>query len=339
MKRVGNLFPRILQRGNLRLAVTKALRGKRQRRDAQRFVSDLEGNLSRLQNELSAGNVHVGNCQQFIIWDPKQRTITAPCFRERVLHHAIMNVCEPIFERWLVADTYACRVDKGRLACVDRARGFARRYHYFLKMDVRRYFDSISHDILLRQLCRRFKDADLLQLLQRIIESYRVAPGRGLPIGALTSQHLANFYLGTLDRFVKEDRAIRGYVRYMDDFVVWADSIGALKTVQEEIIEVLDDGLSLCPKHNSILNRTDFGMDFLGLRVFRDHLRLARRSKVRYARKVKCLEALFEEGEIAESDLQRRVGSMTAFIMTQGVCSWRFRQTVLERSTVGGPRP
>lgn len=302
-------------------------------------MRDLDGNLSRLQDELAAGRVRVGQYDQFVIHDPKRRTITAPCFRERVLHHAIINVCEPVFERWLIPDTYACRVGKGRLACIARAAHFARSHEYFLKMDVRKYFDSIAHPILLQQLCRHFKDSQLLQLWERIIESYHVTPGRGLPIGALTSQHLANFYLGTFDRYLKETRQVRGYVRYMDDSVVWAESSGVLKALRGEVGDVLDQQLSLKLKDNSVLNRVDFGMDFLGLRVFRDHLRLSRRSKVRYVRKLRCLESLFEDGYLSERDLQRRAGSLTAFITTRGVCSCRFRQHVLEHLEVGGPRP
>ncbi len=299
----------------------------------------MDNNLARLQEELASGRVRVGQYNQFVIHDPKQRTITAPCFRERVLHHAMMNVCEPVLERWLIPDTYACRVGKGRLACVDRAAKFAGRHEFFLKMDVRKYFDSIPHDRLLQQLCRRFKDPELLQLWQRIIESYRVTPGRGLPIGALTSQHLANLYLGTLDRHIKETWRMRGYVRYMDDFVVWADCSRSLKTLLADIDGLLDGQLSLRLKENSVLNRTGFGMDFLGVRIYRDHLRLSRRSKVRYARKMRILEDLFELGYISESELQRRAGSLTAFITTRGVSSWRYLATVLQRLKVGGPRP
>ena len=152
----------------------------------------------------------LGVYHQFTIFDPKERLITAPCFRERVLHHAIMNVCEPVFERWLIADTFACRKGKGRIVALERARTFAGRFPFFLKFDIRKYFDSISHDDPVGPAAADLQGPSrLLMLLDRIIAAYETAPGRGLPIGSLTSQHFANFYLGWFDRFVKEDLGVR----------------------------------------------------------------------------------------------------------------------------------
>ena len=139
---------RVLDRENLREAYARAARGKRTKRDAAAFGERLEENLAELASELAAGTYEVGPYHQFTIFDPKERTITAPCFRDRVLHHALTLVCEPVFERFLIADTFACRRGKGREAAVERARYFARRYPWFLKLDVRKYFDSIDQEIL-----------------------------------------------------------------------------------------------------------------------------------------------------------------------------------------------
>ena len=185
--------------------------------------------------ELEHDTFRVGNYHQFTIHDPKERLITAPCFRERVLHHAIFNLCEPILERHLIADTFACRVGKGWLVALERAQRFAGRHRFFLKLDIRKYFDSIAHAILLARLGRLFKDRRLLHLFERIIESYSTPPGRGVPIGSLTSQHFGNFYLASLDRWVKERLRVRGYVRYMDDFALWADTSCALKIHLSEV--------------------------------------------------------------------------------------------------------
>ena len=220
MTRMGNLMEKILARDNLRLAYAKAVRGKRGKTDARAFGAALEDNLQQMSNQVRDGTFPLGVCHQFTIYDPKQRLITAPCFRERVLHHAIMNVCEPVFERWLIHDTYACRAGKGRVAALQRAQHFARRNPFFLNMDIRKYFDSIPHQRLYEKLCRLFKDSALLELFRQILDSHSSSQ-RGLPIGSLTSQHFANFYLGHLDRFVKEHLRVRGYVRYMDDFVIW----------------------------------------------------------------------------------------------------------------------
>jgi hypothetical protein len=133
VKRVGNLLDAVADWQNLRLAAAKALRGKRGKADARLYLADLDANLRRLGEQLRAGSVPVGRFHQFTIHDPKERLITAPCFEERALHHAIMNVCEPVLERWLIADTFACRRGKGRVACLQRAQAFARRFPYFLK--------------------------------------------------------------------------------------------------------------------------------------------------------------------------------------------------------------
>ena len=248
MKRAGRLMERVLDRETLREAYARAARGKRTKRDAAAFGARLDENLAGLSRDLAEGTYTVGPYHQFTIFDPKERLITAPCFRDRVLHHALALVCEPVFERLLIADTFACRRGKGREAAVERAKQFARRYPWFLKLDIRKYFNSIDHERLLELLGRKFKDRRLLDLFGRIIASYEVAPGRGVPIGSLTSQHFANFYLAGLDRFVKEGLQAGGYVRYMDDFVVWDEGGTRLATMRDRIGEFVERELSLALK-------------------------------------------------------------------------------------------
>jgi retron-type reverse transcriptase len=221
---MGQLLAAIADPGNLRLAFWKASKGKRAKADCRAFQESLDTNLGALRAELLAGQVRVGNYHYFTIHDPKERTICAAQFRERVLHHALMNVCEPVLERAAVFDSYACRRGKGQLAAVRRAESYARRYGWFLKLDVRKYFDSVDHTVLRRLLRQKFKDAVVLALFDQVLASYQTAPGSGLPIGNLTSQHFANFYLAPLDRFIKEHLRRGAYVRYMDDFVVWGES-------------------------------------------------------------------------------------------------------------------
>jgi hypothetical protein len=336
MKRAGRLFDAVLDRDNLRQAVQRAFKGKRHRPDARAWVQSLDANLTRLSEQLARGAVPLGRFHQFVIHDPKERIITAPCFEERVVHHALMNVCEPILERWLIFDTYACRKGKGRLAALLRARGYAGRHRFFLKMDVRKYFDSIPHDRLLQRWRRRFKDERLNRLVEEIVRSYRGGIGRGLPIGSLTSQHLANFYLGWLDRFVKESLRIPGYVRYMDDLALWADTMGPLRRAELETARFLEEELGLAVKEHPYRNRSRHGMDFLGCRVFPGRLSLNRRSRVRYRRKLQRLEGAWLVGEISTGELQRRATALTAFTRTPGLCSWQWRRAVLSQMPVSG---
>jgi hypothetical protein len=219
-----------------------------------------------------------------------------------------------------------------------RAQQYARQYPYFLKLDIRKYFDSISHDRLLRLLARRFKDSRLLELLERIVRAFRGRLGQGLPIGSLTSQHLANFYLGWFDRYVKEHLRLPGYVRYMDDMVLWAPAAGFLKQALPLGQEFLHRELGLECKASLHLNRTAHGMDFLGCRVYRSHLVLNRHSRVCYRRKLRQLEALFGDGMISSLELQQRATALTAFTLTAEVSSWRFRIALLQRFQESGHR-
>ncbi|MFM7845328.1 MAG: reverse transcriptase domain-containing protein, partial [Planctomycetota bacterium] len=245
MRRATNLFERIPEYDNLRLAFHKAALGRRSQVAVRQFAAQLDLRIATLSSQLLASTLPIGRFQQFLIRDPTERVITAPCFEERVLHHAIMNVCEPVMDRWLIADTYACRVGLGREAAVQRAQQFSHRAAWFLKLDVRKYFDSVRHDRLLDILGRRFRDRRLLDLLERIIRGFRGAIGVGLPIGSLTSQHFANLYLGGFDRIVKETLRIRGYVRYMDDMVLWHSDRDLLRDAQDRCYEFAQSQLGL----------------------------------------------------------------------------------------------
>lgn len=337
MKRAGHLFAQILDRANLRYAFYRARKGKRNRPDVEAFAADLEANLRGMACDVEAGCFPLGRYQQFRIHDPKRRIITAPCFAERVLHHAIMNVCEPYFERFLIADTFACRCGKGRISALHRALQFSRRYTFAVKLDMRKYFQSISHDILLERLQRRFKDRCLLELFGRIIHSHGEIAGRGLPIGSLTSQHFANFYLGWFDRFVKEQLRLRGYVRYMDDCVLWSSDKNGLAEWVNECREFLCVHLNLESKTVSPITVVRHGLDFLGCRIFRDHLKLNRRSRRRFRRKLYDLDDDFNLGRVDELEYQRRITALLAFTRAGGVKSWKFRHNMLQRILVGGP--
>jgi retron-type reverse transcriptase len=285
-----------------------------------------------------AGTYPLGRCQQFIVPDPKERIITAPCFAERVLHQGIMNVCGPILDRWLIDDTYACRVGRGRTAALQRAQSCARRFGFFLKLDVKKYFDSIPHRGLLERLARRFKDRRLLELLGGVVHAFRGSLGRGLPIGSLTSQHFANCYLGGRDRLVKEQLRIEGYVRYMDDMALWSDSRPQLRSALAAVGAFLRGELGLELKASPYLNRTSHGMDFLGCRLYRQHLILSGRSRRRFRHKLTRLERSFAEGAIDDLALQQRATALLAFARGAGVSSWRFRTAVLQRLAVSSPR-
>lgn len=245
MKRYGGLFDQIVNRVNLSLAVWKATKGKRFRPSVRAFLNKLDERLTVMQTQLANHTFAFGRYFRFEIRDPKLRTIAAPCLSERIAHHAIFNVCESVFEKLAIADTFACFRGRGQHQAVRRAQHFAKKFPWALKCDVKQYFASIRHDLLIEQLQRKLKDVDLLTTFERIIRAHETSPEQGLPIGALTSQHLANYFLAALDRFAKSGLKDSGYVRYMDDFILWSHDKDLLKRRRDEIAEFLSCKMGL----------------------------------------------------------------------------------------------
>ncbi len=332
MKRAGNLLERVAASSNLRVAFWKAARGKTVATEVLEYRSHLEDNLQKMRNGILDGTVEVGRYHFFKIYDPKERNICAAAFAERVLHHALINVCEPLFEKRLVFDTYACRTGKGRIKALARAQHFVRRHPWYLKLDVRRYFDSIDHEAMIFLLERILKDQAVLEIFKRIIGSYSVVSGKGLPIGNLTSQHFANLYLGELDHHAKEILHVPGYVRYMDDFVLWADDKHVLRYGFGEVTRFLAEKLKLEIKPPQI-NETRRGMPFLGCLIHPSHLRLDARGRKRFARKLHGLESAYAAGDISEQELQTRATAMIAYTATSGGAG--FRRALLARQGFG----
>lgn len=311
---------------NLVTAFWRAARGKRHRPEVRRFEADLDGQLSYLQQGILGGTLELGDFHTFEIHDPKKRTIHAPAFRERVLHHALMALIGPRLDRSLVPESFACRVGKGTHAAIAHAHRQALQYPWSLAVDIRAYFASIDHSVLNRILARRLKGEGVLRLCRRIIASHGAGSGQGLPIGALTSQTFANLYLGSADRQLKTDARVLGQVRYMDDIVWWTKGRRDAKAVLEEVECHLREDLKLELKSPWRLQRSDRGVSFCGIRIFPDELRLSRRRRRRYRRARAQWESAFEAGVIDATTLQ--AGYSSALAITQGAdaAAWRRRE-------------
>lgn len=314
---------------NLVLATYRAAKGKRTRPVVARFLNDLVPNLRSLQSGLLSGSLDLGHGSRFEIFDPKRRTIHAPAFRERVLHHAIIRHVGPVLEKSLVADTFACRIGKGSLAAVRRAQQHSRRFTWFGKLDVRKYFASIDHGILMGLSRRKFKNPRLLDLFEQILNASPVRPGLGLPIGALTSQNFANFYLAGFDRFLQEKMPARGMVRYMDDVAWWCDTKEQATSVAAEAEEFLRSKLSLRIRQPMQVNRSVHGISFCGYRIYPGVIRLLRRRRRRYAEARKRWETRFHLGLINESALQAAYSSVLSMTLHADATEWRRRELLL----------
>jgi len=314
MKRQGYLLEQIADMSNLELAYHKAQRGKGKSVQVQDYHRNLYDNLFGLRAQILSGDIQVGDYHFFTIYDPKKRQICAAPFAQRVLHHAVINVCYPFFERRQTSDSYASRIGKGTYAALEKARVCARRYPWYLKLDVRKYFDSINHGILRSQLCRMFKDARLLLLFDKIISSYEATTGVGVPIGNLTSQYFANHYLASADHYVKEVLRIPDYVRYMDDMVLWHTDKEQLLEIGHRYREYFEEQMALTLKP-FCLNRSVKGLPFLGYLVYPDTTLLAQRSRKRYLQKIMRYQSFLENEVWTQSEFQRRVLPLTAFTL------------------------
>ncbi|HEX9974127.1 MAG TPA: reverse transcriptase domain-containing protein [bacterium] len=297
MKTYRTLFEKIVSFENLLLAGKNASQGKRGKGNAAAFNYNLEENLVLLQQALIDKTYRPGSYRAFHIFDPKKRLISAAPFPDRVVHHALCNVIEPLFDRTFIYDSYANREGKGTHAGIRRVQRFLRGNRFVLKCDIKKYFPSIDHEILKQEIRWRIADPDTLWLIDTIIDGsneqefvYNIFPGddlftplnrrKGLPLGNLTSQFFANLFLNRFDHFIKEILRVRFYARYVDDFLLAANSIAFLNEAKQEIEAYLVNlRLKLHPRKCHIL-RSDKGVPFLGQVIF-PHYRLLKKQNVR----------------------------------------------------------
>lgn len=328
-----NLYPKIYDFQNLYKSYLKARKGKRYKKDVLEFSSHLEENLIQLQNELIWHTYQTGTYNSFYVYEPKKRLIMALPFRDRVAHHAICNIIEPIWEKRFIYDSYACRVEKGTHAGADRLTQYLRRCKrdrdrttYCLKADVLKYFASINHVILKTLLRKRIACPDTAQLCEGIIDS--VGDNVGIPIGNLTSQLFANIYLHELDEFVKYTLRQQFYVRYMDDFIILSRDKNNLHDIQKKVEEFLWDKLRLQLNNKTqVFPAKSRGVDFLGYRIWSTH-RLIRKSSIkRMRRKLRHIKREYKAGEIKLNRINAAIRSWIAHC--KHADTYRLRQKIL----------
>ena len=303
MKTWKGLYPDICSFANLLDASRKAQRGKRFNREVYDFNARLEDNLCRIQDELADRRWAPGPYREFYVQEAKRRLICAAPYRDRVVHHALCNVIEPLFDRAFIHDSYACRKGKGTHAAADRYTEFSRKARYVLKCDVAKYFPSVRHDVLFGELARRIADDDTLWLCDRIIRSWNDEgllwpSGRGIPIGNQTSQFFANVYLDRFDHWMKETAGHRFYARYVDDFVVLDDDKSGLHRLIPRIEERLGAlGLRLHERKRNVFPVSE-GCDFMGYRIWPTHRKLRPENGHRFQRKLRRMAEGYRKEEI-----------------------------------------
>jgi len=351
MKTYKNLYSQISDFDNLYTAWRKARKNKRYKLSTVRFGQYLDMELLALHRELTAQTYQSGAYVHFLIHEPKRRLISAAPFRDRVVHHALCNVIEPIYERKFIYDSYANRKGKGTHAALDRCTHFLRRYKYVLQCDVQQFFPAIDHAILKQILGRTLACAPTLRLCERIIDSgkdvlteeydMRWFPGddlfaverpRGLPIGNLTSQFWANVYLNELDQFVKHILRCKGYVRYVDDLLMFADDKATLGRWRDEIIAFLESLRLTIHENRAHARPVQHGVTFLGFVVFPEYRRLKRSKGIQYRRHLKTLFRHYQRGQVDQDHLRTSMMSWIGHV--QHGNTWGLRRQIFGELTV-----
>ena len=308
MKRVDNLFEQITDLDNLKLAYLKAMKGKRYTPAALIYGNKVDEKLFSLKVQLKNEIYNHGKYRQFKIYDPKERIITAASFEDRIIHHAIMLILEPVFEKQFIFHTYACRKGKGTHKALEYASKKAKQCEYFLKLDVRKYFDNVNHTVLKAKLFRIIKDDKCLRLLFSIIDSFG-EDNKQLPIGNLTSQFFANFYLSSMDHLVLEKLKPQGYVRYMDDVIIFDNSKSKLMETYRTLNNYVATELQLTFKQ-PVINKCVNGIPFLGFLIRRNSISILSKNWNRKLKKVAQLDKNYNEEN--EFDTYNRYSSMFA---------------------------
>lgn len=322
MKIYKNLFEKIISPENLFSAWDAFKIDKRNKYDVQQFEWKLEQNIFQLCHELKNKTYKHGPYTGFYIRDPKRRHIHKASVRDRVLHHAVFSVINPIFEETFIPTSFSCRINYGTHRGVAVLERIARRICknrtnscFILKCDVQKFFDSVDHHVLISIIRKRIKDEDAMWLLREIIESYSssrstIFERKGLPIGNLTSQIFANVYMNEFDHFVKNIIKVKHYVRYTDDFAIVSESSTHLEDLLGPIAEFLDRklALSLHPKKITV-RKFNRGIDFLGYLIFPNHRLIRTKTRHRIFSKLRSRADEFHRGRISRLVLEQSLQS------------------------------
>lgn len=320
MKVFRHMYQEVISLENLFQAWDEFKKGKRKKIDVGFFEKHLEDNIFELHGELAHKTYRHSAYIDFFIRDPKVRHIHKASVQDRVLHHALFRGINPIFEASFISSSYSCRkgygTHKGFNQLVSYARKVSKNYSglcWALKCDVRKFFDSVDHEILLGLIERKVKDPELLWLIRTIVESYHTEIGKGLPLGNLTSQLFANLYLNSLDQFIKHKLKVRHYVRYADDFILLNRDKEALVQILPEIERFLRDTLKLQLHPRKVsLRKLQWGIDFLGYVALPYHEVMRTKTKRRIYRKlmegVKEYKADMIDSEALNQSIQSYLG-------------------------------
>lgn len=325
------LFGEITSFENLYEAASRARKGKRLRPDVAQFHNRLEHNLFQLQVELLTRSYVPQAYTTFYVYDPKKRMISASTYRDRVVHHALCQVIGPLFERSFIHDSYANQKGKGTHKALIRYQQFAQKYAYVLKCDIRKFFPSIDHVILKKTLHRKVTCEGTLWLIDLIIDHSNPQEAvddyfwgddpftphirrKGLPIGNLTSQFWGNVYLDAFDHFLKDQLGYKGYIRYVDDFVIFSNDKPELHRLKQKIGKYLEAyRLKIHPDKTQVFAVAS-GVPFLGFRVFPTYRYVLKPKVKRYKRHIRKAVKELKVRAISPQEMENKLNAWLGHI-------------------------
>lgn len=328
VKRQGNLWDKLISEENILLAYTKAKKHKSKYTAVKEFEKNLAVNLANIRKSIMDMTYTTAKYKEKIVFEPKKRTIyILPFYPDRIVQHALINILEPIWLKLFIKDSYACIKDRGMHRASIRTSEFIGRNDYCLKMDIRKFYPSINHDILFDIVKRKIKDDKVLWLVKDVIYSFEGETN--VPIGNLTSQWFGNLYMNELDTFVKQKLKIKDYVRYCDDFCLFSNSKDELNRAKYQIIEFLDKRLKLT------LSKCDLfpvkrGVDFMGYRHFRGYNLLRKSTAKRVKRRLPAIVARFDAGKMSIDRFRSNIDSTIGWIRWANCHNFMVKTRILE---------
>ena len=329
-----SLFEHICDFENIHRAYKRASAARHYRDDIILFTRHIEDNLLALRDELKSGAYVHGEYRHFIAQDSKKREIMAAPFKDRIMHHALHGVIEPLFDARFIYDSYACRPEKGTHRAVKRLRQFLRRVPYeqayIFQGDIVKYFSSIHHETLLALAQRTIHEPLTMRLIETVVRSAHAQRGTGIPIGNLTSQLFANMYLNELDQFVKHILRAKHYIRYMDDFLILDTDKHLLAEYRTAIAEHLETRLRLTMhERKSTIAPVRLGVGFLGYRIFKDTTRLRTSTVKRFTKRIRYRQKQLARGTYPQDRFDSGVASWQAY--AKHANAWQLRRILGER--------
>ena len=321
MKLYNNLYGEIISLKNLIVAEKKARKGKTSKDYVKEFEEDFAYNLKILHSELENQTYKPMPLKSFILRDPKTRKISKSIFKDRIVHHAIINIIEPIFDKRFIYDSYANRKGKGTISAINRFTQFQRKVtnnfsneSFCLKCDIKHYFQEVDRELLLELIKKKINCTETIELIEKILNNFE--GNKGMPLGNLTSQFFANIYLNELDQFVKHKLRAKYYIRYVDDFILLHESKGQLQEWKKEIEKFLRMKLKLQlhPDKSKIISLSK-GVDFVGFKIFYYFKIIRRRNFRSFKVKLRKLKQDYKEGIITKEKFISIIQGWFAYVM------------------------